>query len=424
MSVVTYSGLTLPYANITQFRQEAIYDESNTDRCYTKFDISVQAVINSEYLSLLNSQLVNPAGDPVTKQTTTDNAAEIMKAVRQQLLQQRQQLSVTFNGVELIPQNPNQHGLVDARNGPQPQSCIITQLTNVTFLITFHIIAHFWEDPIVDNEGNVIVPSTNDQGNSVLYNRWTEIAEIDNTNTTTYTRQGKYVIRSDNFDRAIADSLRTQMATIAPYRGFLRETSQYKVSPDGLAMEYLIRDREQFKMPPPPAFQAEGEYLETATTPSLSWRSGMVRIRLKGDIITPQATLLNLAVAIAAQKLALALQVPMNTPITKIGIPHNASARVNLYENEVEVSLQCMFQTSPERTKGLNCFFGLNTFTPFSEGNIPSPNYLPHGTGAILLHAARYFDPNLANTKLNDNGQLQVGREPGTAGIFPEIPGT
>ncbi len=138
MSLLSYNGVFLPYSTATQFDQRALRDESDTDWYLTEFNIKAQCVVNKNYLGLLAPDLA-PGGVPVT-----DNAAAIMAAIRTRLMQHRRRLSFTFNGVELIPQ-PQQGvpGTVDAQNGPKPQSCQIVQLTNVTFLIVYHIIARY-----------------------------------------------------------------------------------------------------------------------------------------------------------------------------------------------------------------------------------------------------------------------------------------
>ena len=422
MSIVTYNGVTLPYANITQFDQESVYDDSGTDRIYTRISVAVQCVINAKYLATIGGDLISSTGGTVTRQVT-DDAAEIMKAIRQRLLQQRKEWSMTFNGVELIPFNSGLEGDVDAKNGPQPQACRVVQLTNVTFLLVWSCVGHFWENPNKDADGNIIVPSRNGPGATVLSNRWTEIQEIDGRNFTTYTRQGKYIIRSDNAQGQIVDDLREQMAVLAPYKGFLRETSSYKVSPDGLAMEYLIRDREQFKMPPVPAFKAEGSYTETATTPSLALRYGEVRIRLEGDLFTPQAVLLDKAIAIAVVRIATRqsqFPSPNGIAFGKIGIPQGASVKYDFYTNTVEVVMRTMYAADPFRIGGISAFSSLATTAPYSDTQQDPPPYLPAGSAGLLLHAAAYYDPNLVNVTLNEDGQLDEGVEPGRAGKFGE----
>ena len=75
-------------------------------------------------------------------------------------------------------------------------------------------------------------------------------------------RSGKIVIRSDNVEGKIADQVRTQLAVIAIPAGYLRKSSKYTVSPDGLGLHYDIVDHEVFKKPPVPAYKSSGSYKE------------------------------------------------------------------------------------------------------------------------------------------------------------------
>lgn len=128
MSVLSYNGVYLPYSFTTGFRQEAVYDDmSGTDWILTRFDIQIQCVVNADYATQLAPELVG---------IQTRSAADVMNIIRSRLLKPRKRLSFKFNGVELIPQPQEgigSPGDVDARNGPQPQSCILIELTNTAF---------------------------------------------------------------------------------------------------------------------------------------------------------------------------------------------------------------------------------------------------------------------------------------------------
>src|SRR5258708_1862141 len=93
MSIIVYNGVTLPYAHLTDFGHDVIYEDSNTDWFCTRYTISLQTIFNVNYLAPL-------AGDIVGK---TTNPADIMTIVRNRLMKPRKVLSVKTNGVELIP---------------------------------------------------------------------------------------------------------------------------------------------------------------------------------------------------------------------------------------------------------------------------------------------------------------------------------
>lgn len=433
MSVLVYNGITLPYGYTTHFEQKAIYDDAaHTDRILTEFTIGVQCVLNLNYLGMIAPKYrgaIPPAG------TAPDNAAAIMKAIRVDLMKPRKQLSFTFNGIELLPLSAgNNDGTVDAANGPQPQSCVIFQLTDVTFLCQYRIIANYWENNETDPTTLV---TTNKQGGPVLVNRWSETVDIDNCMLTTRARSGRFRIRSDNKDGWTADQLRSQFAVVGVPQGFLRVSSRYTISPDGLTIQYDVTDREVFRMPPTfnlatpgsggitaaQAFEADGEYTESGVKAGAIIRYGEVRLRLRGckdKTISSQDGLMKAALYIASKKL--------NTrgPTRLEGV----YITCGMYENWVEVRMRARMNTTKERLentetgsdKGFdsraNGSKGI-TWVPLSEdADISSPPYKDRGTASYLLQAAAYFDPNVLNTSLQP-GDIGTTQNPFTTGGTP-----
>ena len=308
MSVISYNDIVLPHAFHTKFLQKPMLDPSNTDWYCTMFDIQVEAIITPDYLAIIAPDLARAHA----------SAANLMNSIRDQLLKPRRQLSIKVNGVELIPRVAEKDvpGTVDAQNGPQPQSCEITQLTSATFLITYSIITYVWEKRVTADGTETL-----EIGHNVLFNRWSETQDIDNCDYTTFTREGTFIIRSDNSpDGVIADDMRSAMAVLALRANFNRVSSSYVVDPNGLGIRYRIVDREVFQNPPsitstitlPPPFppiaittgahEADGEYTET-TAKGGGMRIGFVRIRLKGSRTTDSGRLIALAFAVAAAKL-------------------------------------------------------------------------------------------------------------------------
>lgn len=445
MSILTYNNITLPYSNVTRFSQDVVYDEQgNTDWYCTKFDIQVTCFINLEYLEMIARQF-----DSVI---ALNSAAEIMSAIRTTLLKPRKLLRFICNGVNLIPARQGESnddyndnvstglGTVDAKNGPIPQSCSIDPITDHTYMLQFHIIAHYWE-----NNVSVISPSgivtTNTNGGVVLYNRWTETVEIDNCMYTKRTRDGKYVIRSDNIDGKVADEVRPQMAVLAVPTGFLRESAKYTISPDGLGIQYTIVDREVYKLPPHPAYEAEGEYTGS-TAHGGGHVYGEVRLRLKGckdPALSSQNDLLRVAVVLCATKLAIVGYGP--------AVIGNVKVRVDMFNNMVEVQMGAKMNPTKQQLSKVAGIIGnrgfLNNITQTPIVDAPGfklgPRYTNRGTAKLLLQAAKYYDPNLENVQLGPgkltaadgpNGdeitvlgtQLNIPKPvPGEAGKTPEV---
>lgn len=395
MSVVTYNGVELPYALHTSFRQEAAYDDSNTDRIYTRYDITVQCLINENYLTLLDRTLL-AAGVPKTR-----DPAAIMNAVREKLLTPRKALHYTVNGVDLIPLPQDSYaGTVDSRNGPLPQACEITQMTAVTFLLSYRVVAHYWEQSVIDGDRRPVVQ--NADGGAVLSNRWSETVTIDELDMSRRTRTGKAVIRSDNVAESLADQVRSTMAVVSVPSGFLRDGSSYTVSPDGLALLYTVVDKEVFKKPPPPAFRATGTYTESTGKMGVL-RYGEADVRLDGGKETPQHQLVEAAIKVAAGKIFRNAG-PSAGPDPNGELPFillDARVQVGMYENWAQCTIRAQYTKSSRRVNGIAGFAGQDmTFVDGSDGGSDVGEYWPlyqdRGTAGLLLRAAAYYDPSLS----------------------------
>lgn len=424
MSVISYDNVTFPYTHIISMRQDGVYDDvSHTDWCGTAIDLQCQSIVDYNYLAALYPTLIGK----------TTNPAEIKKAIRTRLMQPRRALSVKCGGIELIPGATGGLGTVDTANGPIPQSCVLTDLTNESFLMTYHIKGVYWENNITNPNGNPI--TENIPGNPILFNRWTEIQTIDQNQFSTVVREGKYKIRADNVEGYLVDDgrgkLRERMCQLGLRDGFIRTSSQYTVTPDGLAMQYRIEDKQAFKLPPDPAFKASGEYFEE-TTRMGARRYGGVRLRLEGGPTTPQQDLVKKAVAIAAARMALRGQQAGGNGFT---ILEHASVRVDMYENIVDLSMRAFMAPNLKSV----AFANMTTLTPGSDdvaaADVPNLSvrkpYIYGQMGAakagVLLRAASYWDPSLLQALdsqgINDDvkvdpatGQSTAGLEIGTAG--------
>lgn len=419
MSSLNYSGITLPYCFVSDVDQRAVYDDADTDVICTEFDINVQATLNWNYLSIISPTLWN-GGNPLTQ-----NPADAMNAIRAALLKPRQTLSLKFGGVELIPQITGNTGKTDSQNGPKPKSCRIVQMTDTTFLISYHITARYLENPTIGANGH----TTHAQGSDVLSNRWSESVDIDDCNYTTRTRTGKFIIRTDNADGFIADQIRAQMAVVSIPQGFTRSGSQYTVSPDGMAIEYRIVDKEEFKMPPQPAFKASGSYTESLGRQA-AMKTVECEVSLKGDKGTSQSKLVETAIAVCAAKVRLNTPMPQKRkggtlfgggpPPTSdkrqenVRILEEARCKIGLYENTVDCYIRIMAPVSENRFQNL-AFADIDTFTPLSDKVVYTPNYQLRGSASLLLQAAAYYDPTLAqkigagNSTYSVNPLRQVG---------------
>lgn len=419
MSIIIYNGVKLPYGNTTQFNQDAVYEDSNTDWILVKFDITQQFLINTNFAPNMVSEFSTPQNA-----TPTD----IMDAIRSRLMKPRKKLSFTFNGVEMVPNfDPTeQQGTVDAANGPKPQNFTYIQLTNETFLCTYHIIAQYWEKNTINKNANPKVQNSIAGTNNILYNRWSEIVDLDKEDFSRRTRRGKFIIRSDNRAGFTADFFRTAFANLGVPPGFLRESKRYTVDPSGLGIEYEVIDREQYKMPPKPAFSAKGSYQESPPRVGDPFMHVMCTVTLRGNKETLQSDLVVLAVQLANAKIAYRGQ-EWTGLVNPEGIFDGAELNVNLFENEVTyTSRQRWSPNSGARLRSIPAFNRGGdqlTRTPYVDGKPPSANappYFSRGTAGIFLQAAAYFDPSLQQIFNANTGQTEPGLVPGQAGATLE----
>lgn len=425
MALVTYNGVKLPYALSESFEQASDYDESQTDRLYTKIDYSAQFLINTNYISAIDGTVA-----------AATSPANIMKGIRQKLLTHRKSLSVTMNGVELVPsaQGGNQ-GTVDAKNGPLPQYCNIQAMTDSLFLVNYRIIAHYWENNTPAD------PQSNAQGDNVIYNRWSENVEIDERNRNKRTRSGKITIRSDNLEGFTPDDKRSDnrklRCTLSLIQGFRRLSAQYGITPDGLTLTYNFVDQEEYLMPPDPAFKARGKYIETSTKDG-GWRMGVCEVTLEGEKpiqnlqgidMGSKNTLLEIAAGICINKLRAEGIAMLNGKIAKL---ERVVVEDDLYDNIVSIRVEALMEANipgvrvvngarmqtnplayrlPLRSLDVQRLLSL----PSGATQVP-PAHRTAGTGGYLLQAAAYYNPNLVKTLLGNDGQLSTGKQPGTAG--------
>jgi hypothetical protein len=418
MSVMTYDGIELPYADTTSFSQEAVSDDTGEKNWLkTKFDITVQFTITADYLGVLATDLL------IANQPSTDNAAVIMKTLRARLLRRRRKLTFSFNGVNLIPADTGGPGTVDVDNGPIPQRCDIVELTNSTFIVIYRIIAHYWEDNLLDKFAEDPLKVRNRSGCPVVSNSWTETVNIDEAQYTTRTREGKFQIRSDNDAGQIADWYRAQFAVCGVLAGCIRREQNYIQSNDGLAIQYRIVDQEVYKMPPTGAYVSVGDYIETSTSNG-NVRYGEISVTLTGSKISKQSNLISLAIGICSSKLQL-IGPQLNKKTGGFGKLEFAVVRVGMYDNLAECRMRAMLlQTKGQyygKGKLADTFLKMST-TPFSDNQTLQPTYAGYGTAFYLMQAAAYYDQNLSidQLKLDVNGQTGTGLIPGQAGKIAE----
>lgn len=423
--ILTYNGIRLPYAQVNRFDKVAQADPSNTDRTLMRYDIEVLVTLTHDYMAAV----LGSEEDADAMPYFDSGACQVR--IYELLMRRRKALSVVINGFDMIPSFEGAPP-IDAANGPVPQYCRITRLDSKTCMMLYGIVAHYYEILDAETLGNQGSPSP------VIYNRWRETVEIDDCDGVTRTREGALRIRSDNAQTVTPDMLRAECACLSIPDKFLRTGRTYSLSEDGLGLKYRVTDAEQHKMPPAPAFRADGHYRETALGAGGANRFAQCHTRLWGSNQVSQARLMDTAIAVCVSKMRL-IGAPLSGDLQQgqgRGILVQAVFECNHYRNVVDVVLVAKIPVDETRVLGIAGLTKAMTGVPLSDGvSDPATNrppYRAYGTGSILLQAACYFDPEAGNAALvggqqktlanpnvtYDNVQVNTqGSQPGTGDV-------
>ena len=207
-------------------------------------------------------------------------------------------------------------------------------------------------------------------------------------NYSTRTRDGKFVIRSDNAAGATVDTFRNQLAVLGVPNGFLRQSAQYTVDPTGLGLAYRIVDKEVFLLPPSPAFKADGDYSESGTLQGGFIRYGEVNLTLAGSNQTSRGDLMVTALRIAAAKLYLGSG--GGQPGGGNIIPFEVAAKVKMYDNVVSVHMRAMLNSSKGRIATIASLDSRAVASIDGTFGKSPPPYTDRGTAGLHLQAAAY----------------------------------
>lgn len=422
--LITYDGISLPYNENTKFTQEVVYDEfSKTDAVAVKFIVETTFVLSTHFLQLLAPKIFE-ASDAAQ---LSYNAADLVVALGYRLRRPRRAFSLKFGATELVP-SPEGAGTVDADNGPKPIHFKYNQLTPEAFVCEYKIEATYVDTRRVGDSKIDVVQKADNAGGGVLFHRWEESVSIDDCQYTKRTRKGRLTIRSDNPDAITPDKLRDDMVVLSVPDGWVRESSEYAVSSNGLSLDYTVTDRELYEKLPKGAYKAEGYYKESGRGWNSALRFAECYVRLHGSATTSQFELLLTAIRIVGVKLDQA-GAKIGQAIKPGAIAQQVEAKVDLYNNIVEYRIAARYTSGKRQIKKLSVLRDAILQPP--TGGQASKPYNVRGTSKLFLQAASYWDPllddhNLTKGKLfekndepvriNNDRVKQPGKQPGELG--------
>jgi hypothetical protein len=296
-TVFSYNGISIPYPKTNDISDESVYDSS--DYLYTKWTFRVGGVIFSN----------SPASSGGEQPPAT------LARIEHYLEQPRKRLTYVINGTTVldVAGDASVTGTGDCQNGPFPEVLSVVRVDGG---------AAIWVEFKVTTQ-------------QYLSNRWKETVNIDDECRTTRNRAGRIILRSDF--NAAPDSFRGLCTPPIP-TGFIRESSQYEITEDGLRIQYQFVDKEVYTLPSRGTFKSAATYKETCTNGAT--RHAEVNASVTGDFRSNRKQLLAIAISIAMQRL------------DRSGIARSQNGRwlatgvfqENLYEPKVEVSIRAMLK--------------------------------------------------------------------------------
>lgn len=266
---LTYNGITLRNVLTKRFEQVAEYDASGTDLVCFRFSITVVGYLHAQNT---NFGSIGPNSGAVS-------GGGYHSAYRSLLMEPRGDLRYTIGadiagaGHDVLIVGPPGRvvGQHDAKNGPKPVSCNITQIVGSNVLEVEYSI-DTW---IVEcRDGTAVAPADDAPNNTagVLSNRWSCVDTIDQNMRTKRTLSGVLRVASS---RVNPNDFRNWVVPRLQM-GFRRDSMNFKVTPDGLHLEYTISDVEVTHSPPPPATS----WSYTVTEESSQARTGQASLNL------------------------------------------------------------------------------------------------------------------------------------------------
>ena len=238
-----HNGISFSDVNTLSFTQTPIYTQDKVEYLWDEFEIKVSALFT-------NSPNAFPPGN------LNESPAQTYLRLIGCLSKKRKTL--IYGDTAIVINSPRAGANTDANWGPEPQVLSCTQLTPTTWRIEFSV--KTW---LYDCCGNNSLKNTK----PFIANRWSEVSTIDENFVTTVTRSGRLYFRADglnnigNLGAGSTDTFRSVIVAACPLRnGFKRYPSQYKLSDDGLTIEYTISDVQQYCMPFKGLTKFEAEY--------------------------------------------------------------------------------------------------------------------------------------------------------------------
>lgn len=360
MIIVTYNKIVLKNVLTKAFRQEVIYDPTQSDPWYSRFTMTFEGVI-TDLASYSGYEGKSP--NVFCQTLVPQSKHDIWLDARQALMDPRHPLVVeqlieqpngavgsatVFRCVPAIenPDDPDR----DLAHGPQPLSLeIIGAIGTRAMKVRWQVQCQKLELPSTSDH-----PSHLEQGQGVLGvvldNRWAVEEELDENFFLTRTIRGS--LRLSKSVAQLGYDYRWLMVP-ALEAGFRRQRLRYAVKEDGLSADYEVVDRQVHTAAPWPATKMEVR--NSKRTQMGTQFGGLCQVRLLGPPHVSRRVLFVRAIQIVD---ALTGFLKKRQELAKYTwLPINCELSENIGElNEVQINLEYQYTPPEDQVKVQNFF--------------------------------------------------------------------
>ena len=290
-SILSYGGVQLPFVKTEKFVEETQYSPDGVDSIFTKTTIGVGCVLSECLLG--------------------EDVPTWHRRVRPTLMQRGHQLYFIIDGEQVYDYTanppasnpltvageeltaapdyyhdesgvPTEEWGTDAMLGPKPKRFEIRQLQGDTWIAYYEI--------------ETYIPYCAEDSTPAMFlsNRWEIDLSIDQNYFKTRTINGTLVLNGQYqgyndqvyTEYAIWEMMDNQIVIPSLPNRWKRETIRLARSSDGLRVNYVIVDKQQYSAMPRPATEIEATYTETSGTPGLATMNIVateMQILIKGE---------------------------------------------------------------------------------------------------------------------------------------------
>lgn len=294
MSVFIYNNVTIDSPDIKTIECSAVYDSTDTSVMFTRMVYRVQGVVRTDMQYSMAQNLVY---------------------LRQTLLVPRRGLLITIGNDVLNIGNGTADDAFDDVGGPKPRSVTFTEILGTTFaFVSFEI--------------EVGMQEGCEYAGDVISHAYTVTHQLDARFYTKRTINGTIRVRQTSANNN-AEAFRNLCVPSLP-DGFQRKSMDFRLSANGLQLDYTIQDQEVFRVAPLNCTEARATFSQQMS--NYIWYSHFT-MEVKGNKNQDQLAMFNDIFAVAKTR------INFDDPTMFV---QQASIDEDLYDNVVRFQITVM----------------------------------------------------------------------------------